>query len=59
MIVLENLTYRIGGRILFENVTLYLPSHGKSGLVGAMDAGKQRYFKLLSVMKIFTPEKFS
>jgi ABC-type hemin transport system ATPase subunit len=59
MIDIKNLTDRIGGRILLENVTLHLPSHGKMGLIGGMDAGKQRYFKSLSAMKIFTPEKFS
>ncbi|MDR1890600.1 MAG: ABC-F family ATP-binding cassette domain-containing protein [Puniceicoccales bacterium] len=47
MIDIENLTYRIGGRILFENATLHLPSHGKIGVVGPNGCGKTTLFKII------------
>jgi len=47
MIDIENLTYRIGNRMLFENATLHLPSIGKIGLVGPSGCGKTTLFRII------------
>jgi ATP-binding cassette subfamily F protein 3 len=47
MIDIENLTYRIGGRMLFENATLHLPSIGKTGLGGPNGCGKTALRRLI------------
>ena len=47
MIDIENLTYRLGGRILFENAVLHLPSSCKVGIVGPNGSGKTTLFRII------------
>ena len=47
MLHINNLTYRIAGRILFDNATLVVPEGSKMGLVGRNGTGKTTLFKLL------------
>src|SRR5436190_23900653 len=47
MIKLENLTVRIAGRTLIENLTLTLSEGHHYGLVGRNGTGKSTFFKVL------------
>ncbi|MDR3144477.1 MAG: ABC-F family ATP-binding cassette domain-containing protein [Puniceicoccales bacterium] len=47
MIDIENLTYRVGARLLFEDATLHLPSGGKIGLIGPNGCGKTTLFRII------------
>ena len=47
MLHINNLTYRIAGRILLEDATLVVPEGAKMGLVGRNGTGKTTLFKLL------------
>ncbi|MDR2738102.1 MAG: ABC-F family ATP-binding cassette domain-containing protein [Puniceicoccales bacterium] len=47
MIDIDGLTHRIGGRVLFENATLHMPSNGKIGLVGPNGCGKTTLFRII------------
>jgi ATP-binding cassette subfamily F protein 3 len=47
MISIEDLTYRIGSRILFDGATLRLSSGGKFGLIGPNGCGKTTLFRLI------------
>ncbi|WP_316861282.1 ABC-F family ATP-binding cassette domain-containing protein [uncultured Cohaesibacter sp.] len=47
MLHINNLTYRIAGRTLFENASLVVPEGAKMGLVGRNGTGKSTLFKLL------------
>ncbi len=47
MLQINDLTYRIGGRLLLEGATASLPDGHKVGLVGRNGAGKTTLFKLI------------
>lgn len=47
MIKLENLTVRMAGRILIENLTLTLNEGHRYGIVGRNGTGKSTFFKIL------------
>jgi ATP-binding cassette subfamily F protein 3 len=55
MIKLENLTVRIAGRTLIENLTLTLNEGHHYGLVGRNGTGKSTFFKVL--LKILHPDE--
>ncbi len=48
MLNIQDLTYRIEGRILFENATANIPSGHKVGLVGRNGVGKSTLLKILN-----------
>jgi ATP-binding cassette subfamily F protein 3 len=48
MLHINDLTYRIGNRILIDHATLALPAGAKAGLVGRNGAGKSTLFRLIS-----------
>ncbi|HBM91253.1 MAG TPA: ABC transporter, partial [Rhodospirillaceae bacterium] len=48
MLSIQNITYRVAGRALLENVSLNIPSGHRVGLVGANGCGKSTLFKLIS-----------
>lgn len=47
MINIGNLTLSFGGKVLFEDVTLFIDKKDKLGLVGRNGAGKSSLFKLI------------
>jgi len=47
MLTISNLTYRIGGRILFENASVQIAGFQRIGLVGRNGTGKSTLFKLI------------
>jgi len=47
MLHINDLTYRIGGRLLFEDATLHIPKGHKVGLVGPNGTGKSTLFNLI------------
>lgn len=47
MLTLQNITYRIGGRMLIENGNMQVPMGHHVGLVGRNGAGKSTIFKLI------------
>src|SRR5471032_1477165 len=47
MLSISNLTYRIGGRVLFENAGVQIAAHQRIGLVGRNGTGKSTLFKLI------------
>ncbi|MGB0670334.1 MAG: ABC-F family ATP-binding cassette domain-containing protein [Rhodospirillales bacterium] len=47
MLHINDLTYRIGGRLLLEGATLHLPKGHRSGLVGRNGTGKSTLFRLI------------
>jgi ATP-binding cassette, subfamily F, member 3 len=47
MLTIQNLTYRIAGRPLFEEAEAALPPGGRIGLVGRNGTGKTTLFKLI------------
>ena len=47
MLHINDLTYRIGGRILFDQATVVIPAGRKVGLVGKNGTGKSTLFKLI------------
>ncbi|MCW8915643.1 MAG: ABC-F family ATP-binding cassette domain-containing protein [Magnetovibrio sp.] len=48
MLHINDLTYRIGGRVLLEGATVAIPKGHKVGLVGRNGTGKSTLFKLIS-----------
>ncbi|GAB6051435.1 ABC-F family ATP-binding cassette domain-containing protein [Magnetospira thiophila] len=48
MLHINDLTFRIGGRLLFEQATLAIPTGHKVGLVGRNGCGKSTLFRLLT-----------
>jgi ATP-binding cassette subfamily F protein 3 len=47
MLHVNDLTYRIEGRMLFDQATFALPAKGKMGLVGRNGTGKSTLFRLI------------
>ena len=48
MLFIENLTYRIGGRLLLDKASLAIPAGHRIGLVGPNGTGKSTLFKLIA-----------
>lgn len=48
MLSIQNLTYRIGGRTLLDNVSVNIPSGHRVGLVGPNGTGKSTLFRLIA-----------
>ena len=48
MLSIENLTYRIGGRVLLERASLSLPAGHHAGLVGRNGTGKSTLLQILA-----------
>ncbi len=48
MLRIDGLTYRIGGRTLFDGATMAVPRGHKIGLVGRNGAGKSTLFRLIT-----------
>ncbi len=47
MLHINDLTYRIGGRVLFDRASIALPAGHKAGLVGRNGTGKTTLFKMI------------
>jgi ATP-binding cassette subfamily F protein 3 len=47
MLHINDLTYRIGGRLLFDQASVALPAGHKAGLVGRNGTGKTTLFKII------------
>ncbi len=47
MLDIQNVTYRIAGRTLFENMTAHIPANHRMGLIGRNGSGKSTLFKLI------------
>ena len=54
MLTINDLTYRIQGRALFENASVVLPTGSKTGFVGKNGTGKTTLFQL--ILKQISPE---
>ena len=48
MLHINDLTYRIGPRLLIDHATVAIPDGAKAGLVGRNGAGKTTLFRLIS-----------
>jgi ATP-binding cassette subfamily F protein 3 len=48
MLAINDLTYRLGGRLLFDKAGVALPSRARAGFVGRNGAGKTTLFRLVS-----------
>ena len=48
MLQINDLTYRIAGRLLIDGASVILPARTKTGLVGRNGAGKSTLFKLIT-----------
>jgi ATP-binding cassette, subfamily F, member 3 len=47
MLTVQNLTYRIGGRLLLEDASLTVPTGHRAGLIGRNGIGKSTLFKIV------------
>ena len=47
MLALNELTYRLGARLLIDDATIALPNGARCGLVGRNGCGKSTLFRLL------------
>lgn len=47
MLHINDLTYRIGGRVLFDGATMAVPAGHKAGIVGPNGSGKSTLFRLI------------
>ena len=57
MLQINNMTYRIGGRSLYQNTNLSIPNGQKVGLVGRNGTGKTTLFRL--ILEELTPDEGS
>ncbi len=48
MLTINDLTYRLGDRLLFDHAGVFLPSRSRAGFVGRNGAGKTTLFRLIS-----------
>jgi ATP-binding cassette subfamily F protein 3 len=48
MLSIQNVTYRVAGRTLLDNVSVNIPAGRRVGLVGPNGAGKSTLFKIIS-----------
>ncbi len=48
MLSIQDITYRVGGRTLLNNVSVNIPAGHRIGLIGPNGAGKTTLFKLIS-----------
>lgn len=48
MLSIQNLTYRVGGRTLLDNVSVNIPAGHRVGFVGPNGAGKSTLFRLIA-----------
>ena len=55
MLAINDLTYAIGSRILYEDASLFVGDHDKIGLIGPNGSGKSTLFKIITGQA--TPEK--
>ncbi|MBP6986087.1 MAG: ABC-F family ATP-binding cassette domain-containing protein [Alphaproteobacteria bacterium] len=47
MLDIQNVTYRIAGRTLFEDMSVHIPANHRMGLIGRNGCGKSTLFKLI------------
>lgn len=47
MLHIQNLTYRIAGRLLFDQMTMHLPKGHRGAIIGRNGAGKSTLFRLI------------
>ncbi|HEY8124376.1 MAG TPA: ABC-F family ATP-binding cassette domain-containing protein [Methylocystis sp.] len=48
MLTINDLVYRLGGRMLFDHAGVFLPGRSRAGFVGRNGAGKTTLFRLIS-----------
>ena len=48
MLHINDLTFRVGARLLFDGATVHVPKGHKVGLVGRNGTGKSTLFKLIT-----------
>ena len=55
MLHINDMTYRIGGRVLYDSATIAIPDGQKVGLVGRNGSGKTTLFRL--IMEELSPDE--